>query len=114
MQMMEPITGKVVKMPDQCVPMPAANCVITTVNPAPAAMRTGRPHQTCSRSSSEGGARGVNKTTPRNARRGNISSQRWALCRATATKARLVQIAKLMRMHQNQCVMTESWMMCCW
>ena len=58
MAMIEPITGKVVKMPDQCVPSAAANWVMATVSAAPAIMRAGRPHQTCSRSSSEGSPRG--------------------------------------------------------
>ena len=41
MAMIEPITGKVEKMPDQWLPMDAANWVITTVRIPPAIMRAG-------------------------------------------------------------------------
>src|SRR4051812_22961529 len=95
MQMMEPITGKVVKMPDQCVPIFAANWVMKVVMVAPVSMRTGRPHQTCSRSASEGGARGVKATAARKAANGRISSQRGAVCNVTAANASAVQIVKL-------------------
>ena len=58
MQMIEPITGKVENIPDHLLPIAVENCEITIVSAAPAIMRAGRPHQTYSRSSSEGSPRG--------------------------------------------------------
>src|SRR5215472_17486786 len=102
MQMIEPITGKVEKIPDQLLPSAPANWVMARVNPAPAIMRAGWPHQTCSRSSSEGGARGKTNRAPRNAVNGKSSSQRELSSSRIASSATRVQIAKLIEVDQNQ------------
>src|SRR4029078_6370035 len=78
MQMIEPITGKVEKMPDHLLPMKLENWVITTVMAAPVIMRAGKPHHTCSRSSSEASPRGYTNQAPTKAAKGHTSRQREA------------------------------------